>query len=824
MTHRFPDLPVLPLSRRSAVSRVVAKVRWMSSSSGESGEVPVSFPTDSQPTGQISGLPIYPEARPLKPCAIRGASIPSTAVVLMLWAMIWAPAVIRCQEPAGEAAEQQVEATGESPVIERQGILVRIPLPITPAVETRLLATLERSLERLPTATAAADRPVLILEFDTLRGANGRGSRFESCLALARYLTGPALDRVRTVAYLPAADDPAANSRPLAGHAILVALACETWVLQQQAGVTAAASDEPVVDPLILEAYRSVAARRQVVPQAVVDTLVDSTRGLVELETLDGQVRYVAVAELEKLEQEGNVARSETLAEPGELPVFDAKWLFRRGWTEGPVSGRIELATRLEIPAAVVEGDPSLGGDWTAVRVRLTGALDRTRIDWILAALEQRLASGTDLVVWEIDSAGGSMSDVARLARRLHDLDPVSVRTVAYVGTQARGASVLVAAACDHLIMDEDTLLGGIGVPPLDDSSRAALSDVLATWNDETHWDRDLVLALIDPATVVHLYRHGLTGEERFLTEASATQLEDRANWSDLGPISTEKGLSDAEAFRLGLARRQVRGFDELASLYRLPANTEVLEPTPAFQGIEAFARFIARPWIAWWLLLIGMMCISTEMSSPGIGLPGFVGAICFTLFFWSQYLDGNAHWLEILLFLLGLSFVLMELFVVPGFGLFGIGGIVLMLTSIVLASQTFVWPATSEDFEKLPQSLAMILALGLGLILPMMVLPRYFDRIPILRRLSLNPDRDVAFREVERREAVVDWKHLEGKMGLVVSPLIPGGKIQVGDDVVSAVTDGRSIDVGERVVVRLVQGNRIVVDPMRGAEHRKSV
>jgi len=308
-----------------------------------------------------------------------------------------------------------------------------------------------------------------------------------------------------------------------------------------------------------------------------------------------------------------------------------------------------------------------------------------------------------------------------------------------------------------------------------------------------------------------------MTGEERLLTENSASQLKDRETWKDLGPLPTSEGLSDAEAFRLGLARRQVRGFEELAAIYRLPMETEVLQPTPAFKGIEAFARFIARPWIAWWLLLIGMMCISTEMSSPGIGLPGFVGAICFTLFFWSQYLDGNAHWLEILLFLLGVGFVLMELFVVPGFGLFGIGGIVLVLTSIVLASQTFVWPATSEDFEKLPRSLAMVLALGLGFAIPVMILPRYVDRIPILRRLSLNPDNDVAFREVERREAVVDWKHLEGKMGQVVAPLIPGGKIQVGDEVVSAVTDGRSIEVGEKVVVRLVQGNRIVVEPLRG-------
>ena len=76
------------------------------------------------------------------------------------------------------------------------------------------------------------------------------------------------------------------------------------------------------------------------------------------------------------------------------------------------------------------------------------------------------------------------------------------------------------------------------------------------------------------------------------------------------------------------------------------------------------------------------------EISAPGIGIPGFMAAVCFMLFFWAQFLNGTAGWLEVLLFVTGIVFVIMEIFVIPGLGIFGIGGGVMIVGAIMLAIQ----------------------------------------------------------------------------------------------------------------------------------------
>ena len=108
-----------------------------------------------------------------------------------------------------------------------------------------------------------------------------------------------------------------------------------------------------------------------------------------------------------------------------------------------------------------------------------------------------------------------------------------------------------------------------------------------------------------------------------------------------------------------------------------------------------------------------------------------------------------------------------------------------------------------------------MVFALFLGVVVPMMLIPRYMHRLPILNRLMLNPAVDEEFAEVNARESITQLEYLRGKMGVAVTSLVPGGKVKFGDDVFSVVTDGRPIDRGENVVVREVRGNHVVVEPV---------
>merc|ERR1711923_644963 len=88
---------------------------------------------------------------------------------------------------------------------------------------------------------------------------------------------------------------------------------------------------------------------------------------------------------------------------------------------------------------------------------------------------------------------------------------------------------------------------------------------------------------------------------------------------------------------------------------------------------------------------------------------------VAFIIYFWSQYLNGTSGWLEVMLFLAGVVCLAAEIFVVPGMGVLGLGGGLLIVASLVLASQSFVFPANSYQVQQLQVSLLGILGTGIG-------------------------------------------------------------------------------------------------------------
>jgi membrane-bound ClpP family serine protease len=166
-----------------------------------------------------------------------------------------------------------------------------------------------------------------------------------------------------------------------------------------------------------------------------------------------------------------------------------------------------------------------------------------------------------------------------------------------------------------------------------------------------------------------------------------------------------------------------------------------------------------------------------------------------------------------VLLFVVGLGFVGLELFVLPGTGIFGFGGIAMIFVSIVLATQTFIWPRSAEDFARLPVSLSMIFAAVAGVAVALILFRKYLTHMPVFNRLMLkSPVSDDSLESLDQREALVHWRHLVGQTGKTVTPLVPAGKAKFGHEVVDVVSDGEMIDPDQPVVVIEVSGNRVVV------------
>ncbi len=220
---------------------------------------------------------------------------------------------------------------------------------------------------------------------------------------------------------------------------------------------------------------------------------------------------------------------------------------------------------------------------------------------------------------------------------------------------------------------------------------------------------------------------------------------------------------------------------------------------------------------MSWLLLFIGGFMLVIELKLPGVGLPAIISAVAFLLFFWSQYLSGTADQLEIILFLIGLICLALELFVFPGFGVFGMSGILLMLCSIVLARHTFIWPTQDYEYQELGHTLMQVTGMLAAVGGCVVVLARYFPSMPLFNRFILKPE---PWTTVEPEDALgrpilegyESLAFLIGETGRTTSSLRPTGKARFGNMLIDVTAAGFFVEPDNLVEVVDVQGPRVIV------------
>jgi len=204
-------------------------------------------------------------------------------------------------------------------------------------------------------------------------------------------------------------------------------------------------------------------------------------------------------------------------------------------------------------------------------------------------------------------------------------------------------------------------------------------------------------------------------------------------------------------------------------------------------------------------------------------GLFAIPSIICFSLFFWSRFLGGTAGTLELVLFLLGLGLLAVEIFLIPGFGVFGVSGILLTLASLVMASQTFSGISTTRAFDETVTSLTSILGALVTVVIAAILLNRFLPSIPFFNRLVLAPPGSPGYEGPRLNPALLANQGIgspveSGESGITISSLRPAGRAQFGDRFVNVLSEGGWVDVGVQVEVVEVAGNRVIVRPVQTA------
>ena len=697
--------------------------------------------------------------------------------------------------------------------LERTGRLVKVDLPLTASAATRMIQQIREVASQMPAAVRAEDRSVLVLEFDVKDLTSGQGSELGGCYSLAEYLTGPELKSIRTVAWIPGGEEATA----LVGHAVLAAISCNEIAMAEQASIGNASIDLETVPPRVRGIYQGFAEQRLTLPVPLVLGMLSNDEALERVKTKTATI-FATQSEREGMQAKGEVDGFDPVTATGEVTLLSSRMMEEFRLIRNRTSSRSDLARRFNVTVSQLAPTIENSRSWNAVQYKIPSVVTEREVSWLTRAINRKLIGKTDMVVLEFGDSKGDSNASLRLAEYLASLGS-EARTVAWVSGDCKGFVGVAALACDDIVFGPEGKLGAgkSNVPTPEELESFEITIRSVARQKDRDWST--AMAIVNPKMAVKKYRNIKNNSIRLMGKAEFDELPqmDAAKWIATEKVNISEGIDAELAKKIGVAQDQVAAsMDVVQARYSFESKPESLEPSTSERFLEDFAGFLTSPLISMVLVFGAFICFMNELSAPGLGGFGFLGVLLLTAFFWSHHLEGNAAWFEILLFVIGLVFIGMELFVVPGFGVFGIGGILMVICSLVLAGQDFIVPENDEQFETLAWSMLPITGAFLGVIVGAVLLQKVLPNSPLFRRLALDPPEKLeANIDGTDREAVVDWSHLAGKKGEAVTRIMPSGKARIDGKVYDVISDGEVVEKGDSIEVIQAIANRVVVRKM---------
>ncbi len=413
-----------------------------------------------------------------------------------------------------------------------------------------------------------------------------------------------------------------------------------------------------------------------------------------------------------------------------------------------------------------------------------------------------------DYIILQLNTYGGLL-DAADSIRTmiLNSRIPVYV----FIDNNAASAGALISIACDRVYMRSGGSIGaatvvnqsGEVVPDKYQSfMRSAMrataeahgKDTLISGNDTlVRWHRDprIAEAMVDPS----IYIEGII---------------------DTGKVLT---LTTEEAIQNGYCEGSAKNIREVLSLAGIE-KYRIQKYKPS--GIDKFIHFLLSPVISGLLIMVIVAGIYFEMQTPGIGFPLAAAVLAAILYFAPLYLEGLAQNWELVMFIVGVLLIAMEIFVIPGFGIAGISGIILVVAGLTMAmvdNMVFRFEGAVALKEIIKSFFIVITSMFLAFILSLFVGKKLLSPNSFAR-LSLSTD-----LVTENGYLGVDssMKNLVGQTGTAYSILRPSGKVLINDEIYDAKSEVSYINAREKIrVIRYETGQLYVIKHRENSDEGK--
>ncbi len=681
-----------------------------------------------------------------------------------------------------------------------------VPSPLTDAAVNGIVSSAQAFLR---TMAERRIEPTLVFEFAPARTESNTELYLASRLAdeISTSLAGAK----RTIAYVPGS---------VSGYGVLPILACDEIVLGEGATLGPITPDGQAISPVAEVTIRSVAARkgRSV---SLLNGMLDPSFNLREVRTGDGKVFFVPAAELEEFRRLNQVVSDAPAWNDGPPGVLTADRARNLSIASLVIDQRAKLISAYDLEADLA--GPGSPGEIRPVVIAIEGPIDAVKLAYVKRRIGQSVAEKNEnLLIFRINSEGGDIEAIDAITTAIAGLDPQKVKTVAFIADRAVGLAALIPLACDEIVIRDDALIGDVAQilgrdgkgEPLPLEKRLPIADRAAELAAQKNHPRILARAMVDPDLEVFAALDQRSGAVVYVTSgelaANAATLVSQGTIKPAGELLT---LDSTRAKQYGLAARSAPSLDDWLQSQNLQ-SPRLDQPT----WVDSLVTLLNSSWVTGLLLFVGLFMLILELKLPGVGLPAIISALCFMLFFWSHYLGGTADQLEILFFIAGLIGVLLEIFIFPGFGVFGVTGILLILSSIVMASHTFVWPTQEYEFRQLAWTIGRLTFTLFAVIVGAVILGRFLPSLPFFRHMILVPQQaDIPGSAPIKPDLDPNGPltFLLGERGVTTTVCRPTGKARFGEYLADVAAEGVYIEANTSVEVIDVRGSTVIIQKM---------
>lgn len=416
-----------------------------------------------------------------------------------------------------------------------------------------------------------------------------------------------------------------------------------------------------------------------------------------------------------------------------------------------------------------------------------------TRI-YLRNGLEEAKLLGADAVLLHMNTYGGLL-EAADSMRTAILYNPIPVYV--FIDNNAASAGALISIACEKIFMRKGA---NIGAATVVNQTGAALPDKYQSYmrsmirsTAEAH-GKDTIIQEKD--TTFRWKRDPL------IAEAMVDERVVVPNLIDSGKVLT---FTADEALEWKYCDGIAETPDEVITKYLGYNDYELKTYKPSWE--DDLKGFLMNPMLQSLLIIIIIGGIYFEMQTPGLGFPSAAAVVAAILYFAPLYIDGLAQNWEILVFILGLLLIAVEIFIIPGFGIAGISGIIFLIAGLTLS----LLNNTDFNFEEVSTkeigeaTLTVLIGLGLGFVL-MIWLSNKIGTKGMMRKVALHKD-------LEDAHSSPSLTSLIGKEGTAFTVLRPSGKVMIDNELYDGVSESGFIEKGTKVEVVRFENAQVYVE-----------